>query len=138
MAVESAQVFKGVHDTPTYTDLLFNKSLRIGVAVPLALGGTATLALPLLFLDSGHAQTLFFVPLMLTLLAAGIGAMIPYGKPSLGFRARTLWRAIRPVTETSRDSMILAPPDDVIGHLESTKHGVYANYLVSGLRYYLL
>ncbi|MBU8813193.1 MULTISPECIES: ATP-binding protein [Mycobacteriaceae] len=137
MAVESAQVFKGVHDTPTYTDLLFNKSLRIGVAVPLALGGTATIALPLLFLDSGHAQTLFFVPLFLTLISAGIGAMIPYGKPSLGFRVRSIWRSVRPKNESSRDSMILAPPDDVIGHLEFTKHGVYANYLVSGLRYYL-
>ena len=35
---ESAQVFKGVHDTPTYTDVLFNKPMRLWVAIPLGFG----------------------------------------------------------------------------------------------------
>ena len=37
---ESAQLFKGVHDTPVYTDILFKKPLRLWVAVSLY-GGTA-------------------------------------------------------------------------------------------------
>ena len=36
---ESAQVFKGVHDIPVYTDILFNKPLRLWVAISLY-GGT--------------------------------------------------------------------------------------------------
>ena len=32
---ESAQMFKGVHDIPVYTDILFNKPLRLWVAVSL-------------------------------------------------------------------------------------------------------
>lgn len=137
MTVESAQLFKGVHDTPTYTDFLFNKSLRITVAVPLALGGVATLALTLLLLDSGHAQSIFATGTVLTLVSTAIGALIPYGRPNLAFRAGSLWRVIRPRVESSADNVVLAPPDDVIGNIEFTKHGVYANYLVSGLRYYL-
>lgn len=137
MVVESAQVFKGVHDTPTYTDVLFNKSLRIAVAIPLGIGGTATIGLTLLLLDSGHVRAIMVLGTLLTLTTAGIGALIPYGRPSLAFRVHSVWRVLRPIRQTSSDTTILAPPDEVIGHLEFTKHGVYANYLVSGLRYYL-
>ncbi|MEX3655097.1 ATP-binding protein [Mycolicibacterium fortuitum] len=138
MAVESAQVFKGIHDTPTYTDVLFNKPLRVTLVVPLVIGGITTLGLCVLLLDSGNVQTIFVIGVLLTALATGIGAAIPYGKPNLAFRLTSIWQAVRPVRQSSSDTLILAPPDDVIGHLEFTKHGVYANYLVSGLRYYLL
>ncbi len=35
---ESAQLFKGVHDTPVYTDILFKKPLRLWVAISLYTG----------------------------------------------------------------------------------------------------
>ena len=69
---ESAQVFKGVHDTPVYTDLLFHKPLRMGVAIPAAIGLTLTFVLTMRMLDSGHARSILLIGLALTATASGI------------------------------------------------------------------
>lgn len=134
---ESAQVFKGVHDTPNYTDIFFNKPMRLWVAIPLGLGTTATVVSTVLLLDSGYVRAVFIWGVLLTALTAGIGAIIPHRRPSLQFRARSLRRALRPRTRTSVDTAILAPPREIIGNLSFTEHGVYAHFLLAGLRYYL-
>ncbi|MDV3133322.1 ATP-binding protein [Mycobacterium sp. 29Ha] len=134
---ESAQVFKGVHDTPNYTDIFFNKPMRLWVAIPLGLGTTATVVSTVLLLNSGYVRAVFIWGVLLTALTAGIGAIIPHRRPSLQFRARSLWRTLRPRTRSSADTSILAPPREVIGNLSFTEHGVYAHFLLSGLRYYL-
>ena len=99
---ESAQVFKGVHDTPTYTDVFFNKPMRLWVAVPLSLGLTSTLVATVLLLDSGYARATLVWGLLLTALTTAVGAVIPHGRPSLQFRLRSLWRAARPRSATQR------------------------------------
>ena len=71
---ESAQLFHGVHDTPVYTDVLFNKPLRLPVVIPLASGIPLTAVATLRLLDSGHARTALIVGLSLTAAVAGIGA----------------------------------------------------------------
>lgn len=134
---ESAQVFKGVHDTPTYTDVFFNKPMRLWVAVPLSLGLTSTLVATVLLLDSGYARATLVWGLLLTALTTAVGAVIPHGRPSLQFRLPSLWRAARPRSATSATHPLLAAPREVIGNLSFTEHGVYAHYLLAGLRYYL-
>jgi hypothetical protein len=134
---ESAQVFKGVHDTPNYTDVFFDKPMRLWVAVPLGLGITATVVSAVLLLDSGYVRTVLVCGLLITALTAGIGAIVPTGRPSLQFRARSLWRTLRPHSASSADIAMLAPPREVIGNLSFTEHGVYAHFLLAGLRYYL-
>ena len=42
---DTAQLFTGVHDTPVYTNVLFDKPLRIWVAVPAVVGTVSTLLL---------------------------------------------------------------------------------------------
>lgn len=135
--VESAQLFKGVHDVPTYINILFDKPLRAGVAISLYLGVPATAIVTALTLDSGHARTALACGLLLTGASAGIAALMPRTRPTLRFRVRSLWRALCPRTETSADNPLLAPPASIIGNLSFTRHGVYAHYLISGLPYYL-
>lgn len=134
---ESAQLFKGVHDTPVYTDILFKKPLRLWVAISLYAGTALTVALTILALDSGHARTILIYGLLLTGAAAGTAALMPRGRPTLRFRIASIWRALRPVPASSTSDPLLAPPRAVIGNLSFTAHGVYAHYLISGLPYYL-
>ncbi len=134
---ESAQLFKGVHDIPVYTDILFNKPLRLWVAISLYGGAALTVVLTILTLDSGHARAMLICGLMLTGAAAGGAALMPRGRPTLRFRLRSAWRALRPTLASSASDPLLAPPRTVIGNLSFTAHGVYAHYLISGLPYYL-
>lgn len=134
---ESAQLFKGVHDIPVYTNILFNKPLRLPVAISLY-GGTAfTVALTVVMLDSGHARATLLAGAVITATAAGAAALLPRGRPAVGFRLHSLWRTICPREATSATDPLLAPPHTVIGNLGFTRHGVYAHYLLSGLPYYL-
>lgn len=135
--VESAQVFKGVHDVPVYINILFDKPLRAGVAISLYVGIPSTAIITALTLDSGHARTALICGLLVTGAAAGAAALMPRTRPTLRFRARSLWRAVCPRSETSATNPLLAPPANIIGNLSFTAHGVYAHYLISGLPYYL-
>ncbi|MEE6140610.1 ATP-binding protein [Mycobacterium sp. 050128] len=134
---ESAQLFKGVHDTPVYTDILFKKPLRLWVAISLYAGTAMTALLTILALDSGHARAILTYGLLLTGAAAGAAALIPRQRPSLRFRIASAWRALRPTLTSSAKDPLLAPPRAVIGNLSFTAHGVYAHYLISGMPYYL-
>lgn len=134
---ESAQLFKGVHDTPVYTDILFKKPLRLAVAVSLYGGTALTAVFTILSLDSGHARAILIYGLLATGILAGAAALIPRGRPTLRFRATSAWRALRPGLASSTSDPLLAPPRTVIGNLSFTAHGVYAHYLISGLPYYL-
>ena len=134
---DSAQLFHGIHDTPVYTDFFFRKPLRLWVAAPAAVGLTATFVATMQALDSGHGRAVLFTGLILTGIVCGIGAIIPHGRPGLSFRGTALWRTVRPVAVTSTDRGAPGPPGQVIGNLRFTAHGVYADYLVTGLRYYL-
>jgi hypothetical protein len=134
---DSAQLFHGIHDSPVYTDFLFRKPLRLWVAAPAALGLTVTFVLTVRMLDSGHARAVLMTGLALTGLTAGLGAILPTGRPGLGFRAAALWRTVHPELRRSSADGLISPPEKVIGNLRFTKHGVYADFLVVGLRYYL-
>lgn len=134
---ESAQLFKGVHDIPVYTNILFNKPLRLPVAISLYGGAVLTVALTVAMLDSGHARATLIGGALITATAAGGAALLPRGRPSLGFRLHSLWRTVCPREATSTGDPLLAPPHTVIGNLSFTRHGVYAHYLLSGLPYYL-
>lgn len=134
---DSAQLFHGIHDTPVYTDFLFRKPLRLWVAAPAALGLTMTFIFTVRLLDSGHARAVLFSGLALTGLVSGLGAILPTGRPGLGFRAAALWRTVRPAVRRSDSDALVGPPEQAIGNLRFTKHGVYADFLVVGLRYYL-
>lgn len=134
---DSAQVFTGVHDTPVYIDVLFGKPLRLAVAVPAALGLTGTVIATLRALDSGHARAVLLTGLVLTGVAAALGALTPHTRPSLAFRFRALRCALHPRIVTSADDPALAAPHRVVDNLRFTAHGVYADYLLTGLRYTL-
>jgi hypothetical protein len=134
---ESAQLFKGVHDTPVYTDILFKKPLRLWVAISLYAGTALTVMLTILALDSGHARAILIYGLLLTGASAGTAALMPRGRPTLRFRIASACRALRPALASSTSDPLLAPPRTVIGNLSFTAHGVYAHYLISGLPYYL-
>lgn len=134
---ESAQLFKGVHDIPVYTNILFNKPLRLPVAISLYGGAILTVALTVVMLDSGHARATLLGGATVTATAAGAAALLPRGRPSLRFRLHSLWRTVCPRQATSTGDPLLAPPHTVIGNLSFTRHGVYAHYLLSGLPYYL-
>lgn len=134
---ESAQIFKGVHDTPVYTDILFKKPLRLWVAVSLYGGAGITLVLCVLMLDSGHARATLFGGTLITACAAGLAALMPRGRPTVGFRLRSYWRVLRPMPSSSTDDSLLSPPKAITANLSFTAHGVYAHYLISGLPYYL-
>lgn len=133
---ETAQVFKGIHDIPTYTDILGRRPLRLWVAAPLMLGVPLTCVAAVLALQTGHARAILIGGLLATAALAGIGALIPATRPGLPFRLAAALRALRPTpTQTHRSP--LATPPDMIGHLRFTPGGVYADYLISGLRSYL-
>ncbi|OBJ90366.1 ATP-binding protein [Mycobacterium asiaticum] len=134
---ESAQVFKGVHDVPVYTNILFNKPLRLPVAISLYGGAVLTIASTVAMLDSGHARAILFGGAVMTAAAAGAAALLPRGRPTAAFRLNSLWRTLRPRTATSTSDPLLAPPHTIIGNLTFSRHGVYAHYLLSGLPYYL-
>ena len=134
---ESAQLFNGVHDIPVYTDILFNKPLRLWVAVSLYGGAAITVVLTILMLDSGHARAVLICGLLLTGAAAGAAALMPRGRPTFRFRLRSTWQALRPQLVTSTGDPLLTPPHTIISNLSFTAHGVYAHYLISGLPYYL-
>lgn len=134
---DSAQLFKGVHDTPVYTDILFNKPLRLWVAVSLYGGTALTAVATITALDSGHARAVLISGLLATAAAGGAAALIPRGRPTVGFRITSTWRALRPTLASSATDPLLAPPRAVIDNLSFTTHGVYAHYLISGLPYYL-
>lgn len=134
---ESAQLFKGVHDTPVYTDILFKKPMRLWVAVSLYGGTALTAVFTILALDSGHARATLICGLLATGTTGGAAALMPRGRPTLRFRLASAWRALRPVLASSTTDPLLAPPRTVIGNLSFTAHGVYAHYLISGLPYYL-
>lgn len=135
--VESAQLFKGVHDVPVYTKILFDKPLRMWVAISLYTGVPLTAIATALTLNSGHARTTLITGLLATGAAAGTAALMPRTRPTLRFRIRSLWRAVCPRLESSAAHPLLAPPANIIGNLSFTAHGVYAHYLISGLPYYL-
>lgn len=135
--VESAQVFKGVHDIPEYTNILFNKPLRLWVAICLYAGTAITATATVLMLNSGHARAVLIYGLLATGAAGGTAALMPRGRPTLRFRLRAWWCALNPKLTSSNDNPLLAPPEHIIGNLTFTAHGVYAHYLVSGLPYYL-
>jgi hypothetical protein len=134
---DSAQVFTGVHDTPVYIDVLFGKPLRLAVAVPTAIGLTVTAIVTLRALDSGHARAILLTGLALTGAVAGLGALTPHSRPGLAFRLHALWHALHPRIASSADDPALAPPHRVVGNLRFTPAGVYADYLLTGLRYTL-
>ena len=100
MSTDSAQLFHGIHDTPVYTDLFFRKPLRLWVAAPAAVGLTATFVATMQALDAGHSRAVLFTGLILTGIVCGIGAIIPHGRPGLSFRAKALWRTVRPVARS--------------------------------------
>lgn len=134
---ESAQIFTGVHDTPVYTDILFKKPLRLWVAVSLYGGGGITVVCSVLMLDSGHARAALICGALITGCAAGLAALMPRGRPTVGFRLRSWWHVLRPTNASSATRALLAPPHTVTANLSFTAHGVYAHYLISGLPYYL-
>lgn len=136
---DTAQVFAGVHDTPVYTNIVFNKPLRIWVAVPTVIGAVTTALAAVLNLASGHALAILIAGAALTGLAAGVGALVPRTRPNLGFRLRAMHRTWRPRLQNSTDTAILARPDQLTDNLWFAANGsVYAGYLLSGLPYHLL
>lgn len=134
---ESAQLFKGIHDTPVYTEVLFNKPVRVWVAVSLYGGGALTVALTIASLESGHTRAVLIGGLLVTGAAAGTAALMPRGRPTLQFRLRCWWQTLRPGIAASTSDPLLARPREIIGNLSYTTHGVYAHYVISGLPYYL-
>ena len=106
---ESAQLFKGVHDTPVYTDILFKKPLRLWVAISLYGGTALTVALTILALDSGHARAILIYGLILTGAAASGAALIPRQRPTQRFRIASAWRALRPTRRAPGPSTATSP-----------------------------
>ncbi len=136
---DTAQVFAGVHDTPVYTNIVFNKPLRIWVAVPTVIGAVTTALAAVLNLVSGHALAILIAGAALTGLTAGVGALVPRTRPNLGFRLRAMHRTWRPRLQNSTDTAILARPDQLTDNLWFAANGsVYAGFLLSGLPYHLL
>ena len=107
---DTAQLFTGVHDTPVYTNIVFNKPLRIWVAVPAVLGTITTTLLTVVNLASGHALAILVCGLLVTGLLTGAGALVPRTRPNLAFRLHALARSLHPRTASSTDTAILAPP----------------------------
>ena len=135
---DTAQVFAGVHDTPVYTNIVFNKPLRIWVAAPTVIGAVTTALVAVVNLASGHSLAILISGLALTGLAAGAGALVPRTRPNLGFRLKALHRSLRPRLQKSTDTAILARPDQLAENLWFAANGsVYAGYLLTGLPYHL-
>jgi AAA-like domain len=134
---DNAQLFTGVHDTPVYTNVLFNKPLRIWVAVPLVVGSVSTVLLAVLNLASGHALAILIGGALLTAAVTGLGALVPRTRPNMAFRLRALKASLKPAVQTSAGAAILARPN-LIGNLWFGGNGsVYAGFLLSGLPYHL-
>ena len=68
---DNAQLFTGVHDTPVYTNVLFDKPLRVWVAVPAVVGTVSTILLAVTNLASGHALGILIIGALL-LLSSGL------------------------------------------------------------------
>ncbi|WP_273735437.1 ATP-binding protein [Mycolicibacterium septicum] len=135
---DTAQVFTGVHDTPVYTNVVFNKPLRIWVAIPAVIGTVSTALLTVLNLASGHALAILIGGLTLTGLGSGVGALVPRTRPNLAFRVRAARRALLPRRQSSTDTPILARPEHLADNLWFAANGaVYAGYLLCGLPYHL-
>ena len=107
---DTAQLFTGVHDTPVYTNVLFDKPLRIWVAVPAVVGTVTTILLTVLNLSSGHALAILIAGALGTATLTGLGALVPRTRPSLAFRLKALGATVRPTVQTSTDTAILARP----------------------------
>jgi AAA-like domain len=134
---DTAQLFTGVHDTPVYTNVLFDKPLRVWVAVPAVVGTVVTVLLTVLNLSSGHALGILIVGAALTAALTGCGAMVPRTRPSMAFRLRALRAAARPAVCTSTDTAILARPELVDNLWFGVGGSVYAGFLLAGLPYHL-
>ncbi|MGY4646219.1 hypothetical protein [Mycobacterium sp. URHB0021] len=134
---DTAQLFTGVHDTPVYTNVLFDKPLRVWVAVPAIVGTVTTLLLSVLNLGSGHALGILLAGAVLTAVLTGLGAMVPRARPSMAFRLRALKAVARPVVHTSADTGILARPHLVDNLWFGVDGSVYAGFLLAGLPYHL-
>jgi hypothetical protein len=134
---DNAQLFTGVHDTPAYTRL-FNRSTRVWVAAPVVLGGVSTPVLAAVNLDSGNARSIVIIGVLITAVLTGLGALVPRSRPNMAFRAKAHRASIRPKLQSSTDTALLAPPNDIIDNLWFAANGnVYACYLVAGLPYHL-
>ncbi|KGI66042.1 ATP-binding protein (plasmid) [Mycolicibacterium rufum] len=134
---DSAQLFTGVHDTPVYTNVLFDKPLRIWVAVPAVVGSVTTILLAVLNLASGHALAILICGALLTAALTGIGALVPRTRPNIAFRLRAFTASVRPAVRTSYDTPILARPNLVDNLWFADNGSVYAGFLLSGLPYHL-
>jgi len=133
----TAQLFTGVHDTPVYTNVLFDKPLRIWVAVPVVVGTVTTILLAVLNLSSGHALAILIAGALVTAAFTGLGALVPRTRPNLVFRLKALRAAVRPTVQTSTDTATLARPQLVDNLWFGADGSVYAGFLLSGLSYHL-
>lgn len=134
---DTAQLFTGVHDTPVYTNVLFDKPLRIWAAVPVVVGTVTTILLAVLNLSSGHALAILIAGALVTAAFTGLGALVPRTRPNLIFRLKALRAAVRPTVQTSTDTATLARPQLVDNLWFGADGSVYAGFLLSGLPYHL-
>lgn len=134
---DNAQLFTGVHDTPVYTNIVFDKPLRVWVAVPGIVGSVTTALLTVLNLNSGHALGILIGGVFLTALFTLLGALVPRTRPSMIFRLRALKASVRPRVHTSADTAILARPTLVDNLWFGGDGSVYAGFLLAGLPYHL-
>ena len=134
---DNAQLFTGVHDTPVYTNVLFDKSLRVWVAVPAVVGTVTTILLAVLNLASGHALAILIGGGFVTAALTGLGALVPRTRPNMAFRLRALKASVRPAVQTSADAALLARPNLIDNLWFGIDGSVYAGFLLSGLPYHL-
>ena len=134
---DNAQLFTGVHDTPVYTNIVFDKPLRVWVAVPGIVGSVTTALLTVLNLNSGHALGILIGGVFLTALFTLLGALVPRTRPSMIFRLRALKASVRPRVHTSADTATLARPTLVDNLWFGGDGSVYAGFLLAGLPYHL-
>lgn len=133
----TAQLFTGVHDTPVYTNVLFDKSLRVWVAVPQVVGAVITVLLTVTNLTSGHALAILVGGAAITGILTGAGALVPRTRPNLQFRLRAFWLAVRPRPHSSDDTAILQRPNLTENLWFGADGSVYAGFLLAGLPYHL-
>ena len=134
---DNAQLFTGVHDTPVYTNVLFDKPLRVWVAVPAVVGTVTTVLLAVTNLASGHALGILIVGALVTGLFTGLGALVPRSRPSMAFRLRAMKAALRPSLHTSTDTAILQRPNLIENLWFGPDGSVYAGFVLAGLPYHL-
>ena len=105
-------MFKGVHDTPTYINILFKKPLRLCVAISLYSGAPLTAVFTTLALDSGHARASWPAVFWLPAAAAGAAALIPRGGPPCA--SGSAQPVARPASRRSQQRQ--QPPAGAAGH----------------------